>query len=126
MELFLNGVLRKMNQEPQDFDRLSFRFLRSMKNNSILFGEHAFRKSMAYSGGGRSVINIALFDVFSVLLADAETEKITQNRDVIIKAAASLLGKYDFNDAISRSTNSSRNVSLRFRMAREILQPLIV
>ncbi len=74
----------------------------------------------------RSVINIALFDVFSVLLADVDTAKVAQNTDAIKMAAARLLISNDFIEAISRSTNSSRNVLLRFQMAREALQPIIL
>lgn len=126
MEHFLNETLRKMNESPPDYAKLTAAFLASMKNNLQVFGEHAFRKSMINTSNDRSVINIALFDVFSVLLADVDPTKVTQNTDAIEMAAARLLISNDFVEAISRSTNSSRNVSLRFQMAREALQTVIL
>ena len=126
MEHFLNETLRRMNENPPDFAKLTASFLRSMKNNYEVFGEHAFRKSMIEMGNYRSIINIALFDVFSVLLAEVDLGKVTQNKDAIRMAVARLLSSEDFVEAISRSTNSSRNVSLRFQMAREALQPIIL
>ncbi len=126
MEHFLNETLRKMNENPPDYDKLTSAFLRSMQNNHLLFGEHAFRKSLPYSGNYRSVINIALFDVFSVLLADANPEAVAQNKDAIVKATTGLLSRSDFIGSISGSTNSSRNVLLRFQLARETLKPCLV
>ena len=126
MEHFLNETLRKMNENPPDLAKLTAAFLRSMKNNYEVFGEHAFRKSLIDMGNYRSIINIALFDVFSVLLAEVDPAKVAQNKDAIKMAAARLLISEAFVDAISRSTNSSRNVLLRFQMAREALQPIIL
>ena len=128
MESFLNETLREMNEKltSEDFDRLTGTFRQSMRNNYALFGSHSFRKSIADPDNMRSVINIALFDVFSVLLADVAESIVLEKREAILNVAKSLLAHPDFDDAISRSTNSARNVSLRFRLAHEALQSIIV
>jgi len=128
MERFLNETLRDMNEKltAEDYAKLSAAFKQSMRNNCTLFGSHSFRKSIADPGNMRSIINIALFDVFSVLFAGVEETDVTEKKDAIATACRSLLAHPEFVDAISRSTNSSRNVSLRFRLAREALQPIIL
>ena len=71
MDDFLAKTLEHMNQlDETELDRLGRGFRRSMRNNNLLFGRHAFRKSLASQYDSRSVINIALFDVCSVALAD--------------------------------------------------------
>jgi hypothetical protein len=126
MEHFLNEALRTMNEKHPDYDKLTCGFLQSMKNNSYLFGQHAFRKSLASPGGSRSIINIAMFDVFSVLLAQASPGMVAQNKEALVKATAELLSRSDFIGSISGSTNSSRNVFLRFQLARETLKPILL
>lgn len=128
MERFLNDTLREMNDDvkAEDYEKLTAAFRQSMTNNSALFGSHSFRKSLGDPGNMRSIINIALFDVFSVILAGVDEGIISARREPIVNASKQLLQNAEFVDAISRSTNSARNVSLRFKLAREALQPLIV
>jgi hypothetical protein len=126
METFLNETLRKMNVEPPQYDRLTSAFLQSMHNNLNLFGEHAFRKSMMNLDNSRSVINIALFDVFSVIMADVTPETIARNKEQILAAATGLFGREDFISSISGSTNSTRNVLQRFQLVRDMLKPIII
>jgi len=128
MERFLNDTLREMNDQlgVEDYESLTSAFKQSMRNNCSLFGSHSFRKSLGDPVNMRSVINIALFDVFSVIFAGVDEAIVSGRRETIADASRKLLENPEFVEAISRSTNSSRNVSLRFRLARETLQPLIV
>lgn len=127
MERFLNETLREMNSQlkDEDYEKMTTSFQRSMRNNGILFGTHSFRKSLA-DHGDRSIINIALFDVYSVIFAGVDETIVSERREPIANACRQLLQNPEFDDAISRSTNSTRNVTLRFKLARETLQPLIV
>ncbi len=126
MENFLNETLRRMNRtlKSGDYDNLSVKFRHTMEANKQIFGRHAFRKTLAnpLNPWGRSVINVALFDVFSTLLADIPAEAIRAKTAAICKASSALLERPVFDEAISRSTNSTRNVRYRFTLAKEMLQ----
>jgi hypothetical protein len=126
MENFLNTTLRRMNQEetPGFYETLTNKFLHSMAANRRIFGKHAFRKTLSDPSNpwGRSVINVALFDVFSTLLADIPAETIEAKAGAINEACAGLLQQAAFDEAISRSTNSVRNVATRFALAKAALE----
>lgn len=128
MDSFLARTLEKMQKGGVDLNQLHAKFIHSMKANSYLFGEHSFRKSLAREEGfaSRTVLNIALFDVCSVLLADIEAATIKSNaplmRDVFIK----LIEDGNFNHAITYSTNSTRQVKKRFEMARHIINEVLL
>ncbi len=129
MEDFLNDTLRRMNRamKSDDYENLTAKFRHTMEANGQIFGRHAFRKTLANpeNPSGRSVINVALFDVFSTLLADIPPEVVNAKATSISKASAALIGQPEFDEAISRSTNSTRNVRTRFALAREKLQKAV-
>jgi hypothetical protein len=126
MEDFLNETLRRMNNSlnSDDYVKLSVKFRNSMEANMQIFGRHAFRKTLAdpANSWGRSVINVALFDVFSTLLAEIPADIIKEKAVAISSASATLIHLAEFNEAISRSTNSTRNVQIRFTLAEQMLQ----
>jgi hypothetical protein len=123
MEDFLNRTLKGMNTSC-DFEQLSANFLKSMRINEAIFGKHAFRKSMQ-AGSSRSVINVALFDIFSTEFAAWPEEKAIANAAAIRNASRDMLEDETFLDAISRSTNSTRNVRIRFEFAANYIRPLL-
>ncbi len=120
MDTFLARALEKMQREGTNLERLYSTFLHSMKANRHLFGEHAFRKSLAHRDefAPRTVLNIALFDVCSVLLADIDKNTIKENAEILRERFRSLIEDASFNHAITYSTNSTRQVRKRFEMAR--------
>jgi len=87
--------------------------------NEALFGRHAFRKSLANEdpSSARTVINIALFDVCSVLLASVDYGRALECADSVRESFRELISDPDFNHAITYSTNSTRQVRTRFVMA---------
>lgn len=127
MDSFLAIALETMQNSATDLDNLHKAFGISMHVNRVLFGDHAFRKSLvAFAEGvpsaSRSILNISLFDVCSVIFANAQRDWIEQPKaDNIRSAMLNLLKDEDFIDAITYSTNSTRQVQMRFRMARKIL-----
>lgn len=125
MDDFLAKALKKMNSmQPSELDQLSSRFRKSMRNNYKIFGAYSFRKHSSQSGR-RSVINVALFDVFSVLLAQLDEQAATQNRQIISDIFVSLMNDPTFIESISVSTNSTSKVRTRFALAKTALQALI-
>jgi len=116
MDGFLADALRKMNRMlAVELEALRRSFDRSMILNSALFGHHAFRKSL--SGpmeGNRSILNIALFDVCSVLFATLDEVRIQRRESQVRQAVRELMLDPSFEDAITHSTNSRKQVSNRF------------
>lgn len=129
MDHFLNQTLRRMNSDlgSAKYREISERFQISMFVNRKLFGEHAFRKTLTAPENtwGRSVINVALFDIFSVLFAQFPEELVIAKGAQVTAVIRELFNNVNFNDAISRSTNSTRNVRFRFGYAREKLSSII-
>lgn len=114
MDLFLAETLQHMNGlDKRALIELTEAFERSMKNNYFLFTNRAFRKHTIPTGR-RSVINIALFDVFSVQMTKYDESFVKIHADQMRSSFYSLIGDAVFDNAISASTNSFRNVSIRF------------
>ena len=126
MDLFLAETLKHMNKLSQAaLNDLTTAFERSMRNNYHLFERHAFRKHKnAY--GRRSPINIALFDVLSVQMAKYDETYMLQHADEMRRIFYSLVDDYGFDEAISSSTNSQRNVKTRFLLIERVYSEELV
>lgn len=86
----------------------------AMTLNEELFGEHAFRKSLANGPGAmRSVINISLFEVCAVAMAELGQLNAIQKAS-LRNAIIDLLNDAAFINAITYSTNSTTQVRNRF------------
>lgn len=117
MEEYLATALKEMNtMQPQELNSLMAAFELSMELNVNAFGEHAFRKSAGNKGPypARTVINISLFDVFSVIFAKNAFCADISDRSHVKNVMHNLLSDEKFNHSISYSTNSSRQVRRRF------------
>lgn len=126
MDDFLARALEKMNSlNEQELDKLFEAFVHSMKINYLLFGRHAFRKSLAdivgHTWADMTVLNIALFDVCSVLFAHFEESFVEEHFDQLAKKIGALLSNNDFFQAISYGTNGLTQVTTRFKMMKEII-----
>ncbi|MEZ5831093.1 MAG: DUF262 domain-containing protein [Dongiaceae bacterium] len=117
----MNSMKAKQREDlRKDFDR-------SLLVNKKLFGRHAFRKSLveAKPTAARSIINIALFEVFSVLLSRVHDDRETSGLRAIRKAVASLFEDRNFMSYISYSTNSTIQVRGRFQIAERALREFL-
>ncbi|PDW01608.1 hypothetical protein CJ255_18305 [Candidatus Viridilinea mediisalina] len=112
---FLAETLRQMNDmgAEQLSRELTPIFERSMRNNYHVFGKHAFRKHTS-PDGKRNVINIALFDVYSVLMTRYSEHFVAENKEVFYQRFQDLQADTAFYYAITISTNDVRNVEARF------------
>ncbi|AEI67310.1 DUF262 domain-containing protein [Corallococcus macrosporus] len=118
MDEFLARSLREINTMNEgETKKMHAQFLRAMANNHKLFQEHSFRRSLLSDGGsGRSAINIALYDVCSVLLSHYGEDMVVEGGEKIKSAVRKLLEDSDFVSAITHSTNSTKQVRARFTM----------
>lgn len=128
MEDFLARALEKMNSLSKDeLEKLSRVFDRSMKANFLLFDKHSFRRSLAAEKhpADRSVINIALFDVCSLLFADLDEMVFKKKADQLRNALKELLNNDRFVHTITYATNDLAQVKTRFEMIRTAIKEVI-
>lgn len=124
MDTFLADGLSSLKALPeQDRDDLLRAFERSMRLNEEIFGDHAFRKSMAsqLDGVARSVINISLFEVCSVMMTDELFSEDGAMRDKLGSATIELMRHPEFVRSITYSTNSTFAVRERFSRFDEVV-----
>jgi hypothetical protein len=116
MDSFLAEALERMNKLPTgQMIELREQFDRSMAVNHSLFKHHAFRKSLAGSPeGNRSVLNIALFDVCSVLISRVDPATVISRSEAIKEVIRGLTRDEGFSHSITYSTNSRKQVEERF------------
>jgi hypothetical protein len=122
MDDFLaRGLSALANQSDEQRSQLREDFEGAMSLNSELFGEHAFRKSLANGPSAtRSVINISLFEVCAVTMADIgrlHGDQKAQLQESII----SLIDDARFANAITYSTNSTSQVKERFAKMKQVV-----
>lgn len=128
MDKFLADTLRQMNKmSDAELEKLKAKFEQSMETNWLLFENYAFRrhkKKDRLRRNRRSVINAALFDVWSVVLTSYSTPMPTRKQNAIRSAFYSLLDDAEFEDTIRISTNSSRKVKTRFELVYKKLEAI--
>jgi hypothetical protein len=124
MDGFLGDALDRMNSmTDSELDELRLTFDRSLRINLTLFGRHAFRKSLSDNDPyvGRSILNIALFEVSTVFLSRISSSPTSDDAEAIKGAVLQLLSDPSFVHDITYSTNSTRQVHGRFRTAQHNL-----
>ncbi len=126
MDNFLRDVLEDKKEVGDNYwKEITSKFMLSMEISKRVFERDAFRKPRG-NHERRSVINVALFDVFSVLFAKYGDRIKPQYDDAIRQSLATLVRENDYFDAISYATNDVKKVALRFKrtemMIKEVLQ----
>jgi hypothetical protein len=111
-------IMNKMDE--RELEALSQRFRRGLENNIQLFGRHAFRKHEP-DQKTRYPFNVALFDAFSVLMADISPERVAAHADALRQGFFSLMKDREFFQAISQATSTPANIRARFEKAAQML-----
>ena len=94
-------------------------FERAMSNAHLVFGENAFRK-WPLGATGRSPINRALFETWSVALAEYDPNDLAERRHKIVEAARGrMTDDIVYLNAITASTADRGRVGYRFTAAAE-------
>lgn len=128
MDGFLGRALELMGRmENAELSNLMKTFKHSMAVNRMIFGDHAFRKSLTENDPlqRRTPINVSLFDVCSVILADMPEKPTAAQKKKVGGIVRDLIRDDEFNFAITYSTNSTKQVKDRFDIALEALQGAI-
>lgn len=125
LDQFLGWTLQEMNKLPPDaYVTLSNSFLRSMANCFDVFGRNTFRK-MARDATRRTPINVALFDVLSVLFARMPESMVKEKNQELLESFYKLMDNSNFVEAISSATNQTQKVRTRFHLATEEFEKVI-
>ena len=122
MDDFLALVLKKMNSLTEtDLSHLSMEFRRGLVNNYAVFGRHAFRK---HSRGQekRSVLNASLWDVMSTGLSRYPEKEVESRIGDLKNKFYPLMTDNEFLTAITYSTNGTKQVQHRFRIANAMFE----
>jgi Protein of unknown function DUF262 len=126
MDSFLAEALVRMNEMSEAaLDDLRAQFNDSMTSSLGLFQQHAFRKSLVYPALGRSVLNLALFDVCSVVLTHWTPDILQARAGAVREALKILVQDRTFGHAITYSTNSRRQVETRFELMEAALKGVL-
>jgi hypothetical protein len=120
MDDFLADALKKMNMLGKLTleQQLTPAFVRSMRNNYAVFNDYAFRRHLSLYDR-RSVINIALFDVYSVLLTRYSETFVVAHKGEFYQRFFNLQQNDDFRNAITLGTNELRKVTTRFKLVQD-------
>ena len=126
MDGFLADGLKQMNSVgAAGLSALAAEFANSLTSNYQVFGEHAFRKSLAAGCDKRSVLNAALWDVMSTGLAAYNPRAVAKHKDAVLCVTRGLLENEDFQSTITLGTGSGHQVRTRFAMAHSALKGVL-
>ncbi len=128
MDSFLaQGLKRLADLDDERRAKLRQDFDAAMSLSARLFGQHAFRKSLAseFENAARSVINISLFEVSAVILARFAAASEGSVDDEIGTIIEELVSDEDFARSITYSTNSTQAVKKRFSTLEAALEPFL-
>jgi hypothetical protein len=117
MDGFLaDGLTRLASLSNEERASLREGFDNAMILNRKLFGDHAFRKSLAANDDAayRSVINISLFEVCAVTMSELPPILDPATEMALKNAIVELVNDSEFARAITYSTNSTAAVQRRF------------
>lgn len=120
---FLGKAMRRINRlSAVDLNTLKDRFNRVMEKTFEFFELNNFRIP---TEGGRGRINVALMEAISVFFDRTSDEFLNRNKNSIIqKYYEVLLNDLEFVESIKSSTNSEKNVKVRFSKTFQILTNL--
>lgn len=125
MDKFLADCLKQMNSMKQaELSELSTQLHRSLENNFVLFGKHAFRKHKA-NQDKRRPINASLWDVMSTGLSRYTTDHVQDHVKPLRQVLYGLLADQAFDAAITLGTSSTRSVMHRFQAAQQAIQEVL-
>jgi len=114
MDGFLAQALKNMNQLPNtELKALSAEFRRSLRNNLLVFGDHAFRKHHP-GRERRGVVNASLWDVMSTGLAKFSEEDVQARKEKLLAGFYALMADEQFIRSITYGPNTAKEVRHRF------------
>ncbi len=122
MDDFLANGLKMMNDKSEQLlEPLSKQLELTLYNNLKMFGKHTFRK---HDRGqqDRNVLNASLWDVMSTGLSRYNLSTVQEREGLFKDEFYSLMKNEEFQDSITNSPNTPKQVRNRFRLAKDMLR----
>lgn len=133
LELFIDNVFERINKFKEDeLKEIERKFLRSMNNAFILFGEYGFRKynnlDAENNYSKRKLVNKSLFSSLSVILTYYTSVEISEMKEKdALKEITDLITRDEvFSDSLTVGTNSVANVQYNFKNIRKTMEDLLL
>ena len=125
LDRWLGSAMNGINQMT-DAERTSLRktFERAMRIAHEIFGPHAFRKRYGNDDDRRRPVNKALFEAWSVGLAqalDCQDRLVAMRRD-LVAGSYELMRQRDFEAAVSAATGTASKVKCRFGAVEALIE----
>lgn len=123
IEALLGWATRRLDDEStsSEMQELYESFTRALRLATTVFGGHAFRK-WPWGVTARNPINRALFESWSVVLAEADEDTVAVQRERIAREARdAMTSSSGYREAITSSTGDPARVAYRFEVARSIV-----
>ncbi|MDT8446519.1 MAG: DUF262 domain-containing protein [bacterium] len=124
-DLFLHQAMSRLNESSdEDLAQLKTRFQLAMETAYKLFENDAFRKRFDWEAG-RSQINKALFESWSVNLGalnSDEVKRLIERQNDLKRRFINLMHNKPFESAITQGTGSVKRVRMRFEQIGLIIQ----
>ena len=125
LDRWLGSAMDDINQMT-DAERSSLRetFEHAMRTAYEIFGKHAFRKRYGDDDDRRRPVNKALFEAWSVGLAQAldVREKLVARSDALVAGSHELMQQQDFEAAVSTATGTASKVKHRFGAVAKLIE----
>lgn len=116
MDEFLARALTHMNKmDDSALQALSSQFRTTLRNNHVVFGEHAFRKHRP-DQDRRSILNASLWDVMSTGLANYDEALVEARAEALLEHFFELMDDEAFIRSITYGPNSANMVRHRFEV----------
>lgn len=123
-KIFFDGLVPSILID--SVDTIRERFVLAMVRSEILFGDHAFRKSIP--GRKKTPINKALFETWSNVLSEiseAEFIKLNMNKAKLFVEYSELLEDEVFLNSIGRNSSQNKDVIERYDTILNIVNSII-
>lgn len=123
-KIFFDGLIPSILID--SVDTIRERFVLAMVRSEILFGDHAFRKSIP--GRKKTPINKALFETWSNVLSEiseAEFIKLNMNKAKLFVEYSELLEDEVFLNSIGRNSSQNKDVIERYDTILNIVNSII-
>jgi hypothetical protein len=118
MDEFLGNVMKAINTEENDSERVKADFQRVMEWTYDFFGEKNFRIPTETSRGR---INISVMESVGYFFSESDDESLEKYKNKIIANFERLINDPDYLDAVKTSTGDRKRVKTRFELAMSIL-----